>query len=175
MSGRSNRSCLVHGDSSNRSNRSYFVHDFSNRSNRSNLAKQLSNRSLVKDTSNRSNRSAFQTSLEESKGVSTSLPIHEEEPSESSSSSLLPASPPERSGSWPIRKSMDERVDSTVLSSSKTWPANLMDLLALKQLSLENLDDSDDRYNAEIYTRSKQINRGLLGTIDKASELIRER
>eukprot|EP00531_Pseudo-nitzschia_arenysensis_P007713 CAMPEP_0116142158 /NCGR_PEP_ID=MMETSP0329-20121206/14758_1 /TAXON_ID=697910 /ORGANISM="Pseudo-nitzschia arenysensis, Strain B593" /LENGTH=460 /DNA_ID=CAMNT_0003637373 /DNA_START=155 /DNA_END=1533 /DNA_ORIENTATION=+ len=224
-SNRSNRSCLIHGDFSNRSNRTSLVHEFSNRSNRtslihefssrsnrSNLVKEISNRSLAHEISSRSNRSTFRdfstrsrnivpnadATISEAAGTNTTSPV-QEEPSESSSSSLLPATPPDsnhsnRPEAWPVQKCIDQQNGNPSLSRSKTWPTNLMILLSVKNLSLEHgLCDSDeesgddDKEENSLFSvdndgsphRRKgksnspyRNNNRLLRTIHKASELI---
>ncbi len=211
-SNRSNRSSLIHCDFSNRSNRTGLVREFSTRSNRSNLVKEISNRSLAHEISSRSNRSNFRDFSARSRtivpnsdptiskiaGANTTLPV-QEEPSESSSSSLLPATPPDSShsnqpGAWPVQKSIDQLNCSPSLSRSKTWPTNLMFLLSVNNLSLENDlynsdeesgDDgneenslfSEDNDGSPHRQKSKskspyRKNNRLLRTINKASELI---
>ncbi len=203
-SNRSNRSCLIH-DFSNRSNRTALVHEFSSRSNRSNLVKEISNRSLAKEISNRSTFRDFSTrsrTIVEGPSAAMTSPEREEfsevqeEPSESSSFSPLPATPPEHSLSsrprpWPVQKSVDDlEISNTSLCRSKTWPTNLMILLSMKKLPLEsNLvesdEESDDCDNEENdlsdgspHRRKRnsnspyRSNSRLLRTIHKASDII---
>lgn len=211
-SNRSNRSCLIHGDVSNRSNRSCLVHEFSNRSNRTALIHEFSSRSnrsnLMKEISNRSNRSTFRDfstrsrTIVESPAAAMSSPVREEfsevpeEPSESSSSSLLPATPPEHSLSsrpeaWPVQKSVDDlEISNTSLCRSKTWPTNLLILLSMKKLPLESnpgdsdeesddsdnedndLDDSNPQRRKGKSNSHYRSNNRMLRTIHKASDII---